>query len=183
MLEPVLESGTGTDADIGFLYRVTRNAADITVTVDLPLAVTAVDDLTLGADMTRDTSDILTGRSVYVACAVDAVLHRGVRYDADQTARAVGAIDFAAFKGAFLHQASPGQETDQTAHIAVVFIYLIFVRTALDAAAVGTAADHGIVGCRRGDTAHGLSSPKAAHADIAVFYRTAVQKCRYTSDV
>ena len=53
----------------------------------------------------------------------------------------------------------------------------------MDAAAVGTAADHGIVGCRRGDTAHDLSSPKAAHADIAVLYRTAVQKCRYTSDI
>ena len=113
---------------------------------------------------------------------MDAVLHRGVRYDTDQTARTVGAIDFAAFKGAFLHQASPGQETDQTAHIAVVPIYSIFVHIALNAAAVGTVADLGIEGCRRGDTAHDLSSYKAAQADIAVFYRTAVQKCRYTSD-
>ena len=60
MLEPVLESGTGTDADIGFLYRVTRDSADITITVDLSLAVTAVDDLTLGADVTRDAADILS---------------------------------------------------------------------------------------------------------------------------
>ena len=78
MLEPVLESGTGTDAAVDFLYRAARDAADITNTVDLSRAVTAVDDLALGADETHDAADMLSGRSVYVACAVDAVLHRGV---------------------------------------------------------------------------------------------------------